>query len=71
MKIQTITKTEFRADFNRRDLRITNDGPVKAVDTETGELLDGGELRSVKALLDWHIKSGKAVNELVTVGTVR
>lgn len=39
--------------------------------TAAGATLHGDELRSVRRLVEWHVKSGKDSNELVTVATVR
>lgn len=46
-------------------------GFVGAVDTTTGEILDGHELRSIKRLVEWHVKSGMDSNELQTFWTTR
>lgn len=70
MQITTIDKGRYNAVFNRRNLAITGERTIKAVDTATGEILDGPELRSIKRLVDWHIKSGKTTNHLNTYWTV-
>ena len=70
--IRTLSDGHFTATFNRRQLDIRRSGKrFKAVDTATGEILDGGELKSVKALVEWHVESKRVVSELVTVATTR
>ena len=41
MQITTVGKDRYSAVFNNRSLSITNEGQVKAVDTSTGEVMDG------------------------------
>lgn len=71
MTITTIGKNKYRATFNRRHLTITNDKSVTAVDTSTGEIIDGAELRSIRNLVEWHVKGKRDNNELPTLWTVR
>lgn len=71
MQITTIGKNKYRATFNRRNLTITNDSALSAVDTSTGEIIEGNELHSIKNLLQWHIKSKRDNNELPTLWTVK
>lgn len=70
MRIVTVDKSRYAATFNGRNLVITGDRALKAVDTETGEILDGAELRSIKRLVDWHLKSQRQTNELNTYWTI-
>lgn len=70
MQITTVGKDKYSAVFNKRSLSITNDGQVKAVDTSTGEVIDGPELRSIRRLVEWHVKSKRDSNELPTLWTV-
>lgn len=71
MQINTVGKDKFNAVFNKRSLIITNDGQIKAVDTATGEIIDGPELRSVRRLVEWHVKSKRDSNGLPTLWTTR
>lgn len=71
MQIITVGKDKFNAVFNKRSLSITNDGQIKAVDTATGEVIDGAELRSVRRLVEWHISSKRDSNHLPALWTVR
>lgn len=71
MTITTIGKNKYRATFNHRHLTITNDKAVTAVDTSTGEILHGDELRSIRNLVEWHTKSKRDSNELPTLWTVK
>lgn len=69
--ITTTGRNQYRATFNKRSLVIDAGAELKATDTATGEVLHGDELRSVKALVTWHVKSKRDSNELITVATVR
>jgi hypothetical protein len=66
MKITTIDNGRYSATFNRRQLLITGQRSLKAVDTETGEILDGPELTSIKSLVKWHLAANRQTSELNT-----
>lgn len=70
-KIITISKNKYGATFNKRNLNIDTSAELKAIDTTTGEIIEGAELRSIKRLVEWHVKSKKQTNELPTLWTVR
>jgi hypothetical protein len=70
--ISTTSRDTYAATFNGRTLKITTQGKAQATDTATGEILpDGDELRSIRALVAWHVKSKRQRSELATVATVR
>lgn len=71
MQIQTTGKNKFSAVFNKRNLDIDTSADLKAVDTTTGEIIEGAELRSIRNLVEWHIKSKKDSNSLPTLWTTR
>lgn len=71
MQIRTIGESTYTATFNRREIQITNGRSLRAVDISTGEILAGDELRSVRSLLKWHLKSNADSNELPAFWTVR
>lgn len=71
MQIKTTGKNRYAATFNRRSLRIDATGELKAVDTSTGEIIDGTELASIKRLVAWHVKTKRDHNELKTFWTTR
>jgi hypothetical protein len=71
MTITTTGRNKYRATFNRRHIAITNDSALSAVDTSTGEIIEGNELHSIKNLVQWHIKSKLDNNELPTLWTVK
>lgn len=71
MQIQTVGKNKFSAVFNKRNLDIDTSADLKAVDTTTGEIIEGAELRSIRNLVEWHIKSKKDSNSLPTLWTTR
>ncbi len=69
--IRTVLQNKYSATFNKRSLQISHDErTVKAVDITTGELVEGPELRSIRSLLEWHIKSKRESSELPTIATV-
>jgi hypothetical protein len=68
MTITTIGRNQYRATFNRRHIQIANE---KAVDLSTGEIITGDEARSIRRLVEWHIKTRRDSNELPTLWTVR
>lgn len=71
MKIKTIGENRYAATFNKRSLQIDATANLKAIDTGTGEHIDGHELRSIKRLVEWHVKSKQDSNELKTFWTMQ
>lgn len=71
MQITTIDKGRYTATFNRRNLVITGERSIKAVDAATGEILTGPEPISIRRLVAWHLKSKNTKNELSTLWTIR
>lgn len=69
MKISNQGKNKLLAYFNKRNLAITAN-PLHAVDTATGEIVTGGELRSVGNLVRWHLATKRESNELPVVKTL-
>lgn len=69
--ITTVGRNKYRATFNKRSLVIDAGTTLTATDTATGEVLRGAELQSVTALVNWHVKTKRDSNELITVATVR
>lgn len=70
-KIATTSRNTYKAIFNRRSIQIDNEGKdIKVVDTSTGEIIEGAEQRSVRNLLEWHIKSKRDTSELPALWTV-
>lgn len=69
--ISTIGHNRYAATFNRRSLSIVAGKTLVATDTATGQALTGDELRSVTALVKWHVTSKRDRNELMTVATTR
>lgn len=59
MTITTTGRHQYRATFNKRSLTIDATGTLPATDTATGATLHGDELRSVRRLVEWHVKSGR------------
>lgn len=70
-KIGTVGRNKYKATFNRRVISITQaDKEIKVIDTNTGEIIEGAEQRSVRNLLEWHVKSKWEVSEVATLWTV-
>lgn len=70
-KIATVGRNKYKAIFNRRTILITQDDKeIKVADTNTGEIIEGSEQRSVRNLLEWHVKSKREVSEVTTLWTV-
>jgi hypothetical protein len=69
--IATVGRNKYRATFNKRSLVIDAGATLTATDTATNEVLRGAELQSVAVLINWHVKTKRDSNELVTVATMR
>lgn len=62
----------WSADFNHRNIEIrAKASGLSVIDIETGALVDDNELRSVKSLLDWHVKSRRSVSTVPRLWTTR
>ena len=71
-QISTIGNGKYSATFNNRSLLITvKRSGATAVDAETGEIIEGTELKSIKSLLKWHVESKLKDSELPTLWTMR
>lgn len=70
-KIATTGRNKYKAIFNRRTILITQENKeIKVIDTNTGEIIEGAEHRSVRNLLEWHVKSKRDASEVATLWTV-
>lgn len=71
-QIKTVGDNRWVATFNKRNLVVTQEQKeVKAIDMVTGEVIDGGELHSIKNLLRWHIDKRRITSEPPALWTVR
>lgn len=70
--IRTIAPNTYEATFNCRQLTIAGgDDDTRVIDRESGEIIVGGELNSVMALVAWHRKSRRKFSELPVIATIR
>jgi len=70
-RIVTVAHGAWDASFNNRRLSIRTIGNngLTVMDTDSQELIAGGELRSVKNFLEWHVKSRRVSSEVARLWT--